>query len=205
TVDGMLFAAVLRRPSRGAKLASVYASIAERMPGVVSVVQEDDLVAVLADTDEHAARAVDLLQAQWEETAPHASAIDLPEILVSSGRDPFVTQEAGSLDEAFRNTAGQLEATYFVPYVSNAPMEPRAAVAMWEGDRLTVWAGTQRPFGVRSELATSFKIPEDRVRVIVPDTGSGYGGKHQGDAAHEAARLARVAGKPVKRNWTREE
>ena len=78
-------------------------------------------------------------------------------------------------------------------------------MAEWEGDRLTVWTGTQRPFGVRSELATSFKIPEDRVRVIVPDTGSGYGGKHQGDAAHEAARLARVAGKPVKRNWTREE
>ncbi len=61
------------------------------------------------------------------------------------------------------------------------------------------------PFGVRSELAASFKIPEDRVRVIVPDTGSGYGGKHQGDAAQEAARLSKAVGKPVQRNWTREE
>src|SRR6202040_189622 len=59
--------------------------------------------------------------------------------------------------------------------------------------------------GGRSELAEAFRIPEDRVRVIVPDTGAGYGGKHTGDAAVEAARLAKAAGKPVKLVWTREE
>ena len=85
------------------------------------------------------------------------------------------------------------------------PLEPRGAVAEWEGDKLTVWTGTQRPFGVRSELSVYFKIPENDVRVIMPDTGSGYGGKHTGEAANEAARLAKAAGKPVKRNWTREE
>jgi isoquinoline 1-oxidoreductase len=84
-------------------------------------------------------------------------------------------------------------------------MEPRAAVAEWKGDRLTVWAGTQRPFGVRSDLARALNIPEDRVRVIVPDTGAGYGGKHTNEAAVEAARLARASGRPVKRVWTREE
>jgi nicotinate dehydrogenase subunit B len=68
-----------------------------------------------------------------------------------------------------------------------------------------VWTGTQRPFGVRSELATAFRMPEDRVRVIVPDTGSAYGGKHTNDAAIEAARLAKAAGQPVKLVWTREE
>jgi nicotinate dehydrogenase subunit B len=68
-----------------------------------------------------------------------------------------------------------------------------------------VWTGTQRPFGVRSELATAFNLAEDQIRVIMPDTGSGYGGKHTGDAAIEAARLAKAAGRPVKRNWTREE
>jgi isoquinoline 1-oxidoreductase len=71
--------------------------------------------------------------------------------------------------------------------------------------RLTVWTGTQRPFGVRSELAEAFRMPEDRVRVIVPDTGSGYGGKHSGECAIEAARLARGAGRAVKLVWTREE
>jgi isoquinoline 1-oxidoreductase len=68
-----------------------------------------------------------------------------------------------------------------------------------------VWTGTQRPFGVRSELAEAFHIPEERVRVIVPDTGAGYGGKHTGDAAIETARLAQAAGKSVKLVWTREE
>ena len=205
-LDGMLFAAVLRRPSRGAKLESVDTSIAERMPGVANVVREDDLVAVLADTDEHATRALGMVQPQWEETAPHASSIDLPEILVRSGADPFVTQEAGSLDDAaFRNAPGQLEATYFVPYVSNAPMEPRAAVAMWEGDRLTVWAGTQRPFGIRTELAQRFEIDEPSVRAIAPEIGGGFGSKSPYPVAHEAARLARIAGRPVRVAYTRAE
>jgi isoquinoline 1-oxidoreductase len=84
-------------------------------------------------------------------------------------------------------------------------MEPRAAAAQWDGDRLTVWTGTQRPSGVRDELAEAFSIPQERVRVIVPDTGGGFGGKHTGDAAVEAARLAKGAGKPVAVHWTREE
>ena len=71
--------------------------------------------------------------------------------------------------------------------------------------KLTVWTGTQRPFGVRGELAAAFRLADDAVRVIVPDTGAGYGGKHTGEAAVEAARLAREAGKPVKLVWTREE
>ena len=99
----------------------------------------------------------------------------------------------------------KIERTYTIAYIAHAPLEPRAAVAEWEGDRLTVWTGTQRPFGVRTELASAFKMPEDRVRVIVPDTGAGYGGKHTGEAAIEAARMAKAAGKPVKRVWTREE
>jgi isoquinoline 1-oxidoreductase len=65
--------------------------------------------------------------------------------------------------------------------------------------------GTQRPFGVRGDLARAFGIPESQVRVITPDTGSGYGGKHTVEAATEAARLAKAAGKPVKVVWTREE
>src|SRR5204862_783188 len=69
----------------------------------------------------------------------------------------------------------------------------------------TVWTGTQRPFGVRGELAEAFHIAEDKVRVIVPDTGSAYGGKHTGECAVEAARLAKAAGRPVKLVWTREE
>src|SRR6185436_4074462 len=89
--------------------------------------------------------------------------------------------------------------------IAHTPLEPRAAVAEWQDGKLTVWTGTQRPFGVRTELAEAFRIPEDRVRVIVRDMGSGYGGKHTGEQAIEAARLAKAAGKPVKLVWTRAE
>lgn len=204
-VEGMLFAAVLRRPWRGAKLATVDTSIAAQMPGVAQVVRDDDLVAVLADSDEHAAAAANLLRAEWIEPATPASTMNLPEILVNSGVDPFVTQEAGSLEEGFKAASGMLEATYFVPYVSSAPMEPRAAVATWEGDRLTVWAGTQRPFGIRTELAQRFGIAEADVRVIAPEIGGGFGSKSPYPVAHEAARLARLAGRPVRVAYTRVE
>jgi nicotinate dehydrogenase subunit B len=92
-----------------------------------------------------------------------------------------------------------------VAYIAHAPLEPRAAVAEWAEGKLTVWTGTQRPFGVRGELAQAFGLAESQVRVIVPDTGSAYGGKHSGEMAVEAARLAKAAERPVKLVWTREE
>ncbi len=204
-LDGMLFAAVLRPPWRGAKHTSVDTGVAERMPGVVRVVQDRYLVAVLADTDEHAIAACALVQAQWEGEPDPSTPLDLPELLMRSGHDAFTTQEQGSLEEGFKAAEHVLETTYFVPYVSNAPMEPRAAVAAWDGDRLTVWAGTQRPFGIRTELAQRFEIPEGDVRVIAPEIGGGFGSKSPYPVAHEAARLSRIAGRPVRVAYTRAE
>jgi isoquinoline 1-oxidoreductase len=104
------------------------------------------------------------------------------------------------------NAADQkIEAAYTIAYIAHCPLEPRAAVAEWAGDKLTVWTGTQGPFRVRSDVARSLGVPEGSVRVIMPDTGSGYGGKHTNEAAVEAARLAKAAAKPVKVVWTREE
>src|SRR5215472_1701579 len=94
---------------------------------------------------------------------------------------------------------------YHINYIAHTPLEPRAAVAEWADGKLTVWTGTQRPFGVHGELLNAFKLSKEKVRVIVPDTGSGYGGKHSGEAAVEAARLSQAVGKPVKIVWTREE
>jgi isoquinoline 1-oxidoreductase len=99
----------------------------------------------------------------------------------------------------------KLDEQYTVQYIAHAPLEPRAAVAEWDGDKVTVWTGTQRPFGVRDELMQAFHLSPAQVRVIQPDMGSGYGGKHTGEAALEAARLAKAAGKPVKVEWTRRE
>jgi isoquinoline 1-oxidoreductase len=111
----------------------------------------------------------------------------------------------GDVAQARAQAARVFETAYRIPYIAHVPLEPRAAVAEWKDGRLTVWTGTQRPFGVRSELASAFRIAEETIRVIVPDTGSAYGGKHSGEHAIEAARLAKAAGKPVKLVWTRAE
>ncbi|MEO8595644.1 MAG: molybdopterin cofactor-binding domain-containing protein [Candidatus Solibacter sp.] len=186
---GMLHAKVLYPPQFGATLISLDAAAAQAMPGV-KVVHEGNFVAVAAPEHETAVRALAALKAQWQP----------------------VTAEADdhSVFQYFRQTSTNAPApanltAYTIAYIAHVPLEPRAALAEWEGDRVTVWTGSQRPFGVRSELAQLFGIPEEKARVIVPDTGSGYGGKHNGDAALEAARISKAVGKPVKRNWTRDE
>jgi isoquinoline 1-oxidoreductase len=105
-----------------------------------------------------------------------------------------------------RSARKSLKATYHIPYVQHTPMEPRAAVAEWDGDgKVTLWTGASAPFRVRGEVAGAMRVAPENVRVIVPDYGGGFGGKHSGETAVEAARLAKTAGKPVAVRWTREE
>ncbi|MEO9256360.1 MAG: molybdopterin cofactor-binding domain-containing protein, partial [Tepidiformaceae bacterium] len=192
-----------RPPSFGAKLETVDTSLAERMPGVVRVVADGDIVAVLAETDQQADAAYPLLQSEWAERTDHVSQWDLPGLLAEQPRDPVVTQEAGDAEAALARAENQIESTYYVPHIPTAPMEPRAAVAEWDGDSLTVWAGTQRPFGVRGELSVALGIDESSVRVIAPEIGGGFGGKSVYHPALEAARLAKIAGRPVRVAYSR--
>ncbi len=201
---GMLFARILRGPSLGARLVDVDSSAAEHMPGVVSVVRDGDLVAVLADDDESADRALSVIQATWE-GGKQGFTIDVPTILAETKRDPVAVQEAGDVEEAFRRADHILEATYYAPHISTLPMEPRAAVAEWDGDGLTVWAGTQRPFGLRTELAGTFRVPETDVRVISMEIGGGFGTKSWYPTGAEAVKLARLAGRPVRVAYNRQE
>ncbi len=189
-VPEMRHGKVLYPPSFGATLVSLDASAAESMPGV-KVVREGDFVGVTAPEIAAAEKALAVLKAEWRPVSAEVSSRDLY---------PYLKRTVENAPQP-----GLPLTTYTVAYIAHVPLEPRAALAVWRDDRLTVWTGSQRPFGVRSELATHFKMSEDRVQVMVPDTGSGYGGKHTGDAALEAARLAKAIGKPVRRNWTREE
>jgi isoquinoline 1-oxidoreductase len=205
-LPGMLHGKVLRPAAFGATLASMEVKEAEALPGV-HVVRDGDFVGVAAPAEHLAGKAVAAILAEWKTTL-QISENELFESLKGKTSDSPVRSDAGGENagaSADKPLEHKLQATYTVAYIAHAPLEPRAAVAEWKDDKLTVWTGTQRPFGVRSELAQALRIPEERVRVIVQDTGSGYGGKHTGEAAIEAARLARSAGKPVKLVWTREE
>ncbi|MHB1556481.1 MAG: xanthine dehydrogenase family protein molybdopterin-binding subunit [Isosphaeraceae bacterium] len=210
---GMWYGKVLRPPTYHASLVSVDLSPAQAMSDV-KVVRDGDFIGVIAPSEQLAARAIAAIKAQWK-PGPAISDRNLFRDLKGSGsqrpaerggrRGGGPNGNAGSIADGLAAADVRSEETYTIAYIAHAPLEPRAAVAEWVNGELTVWTGTQRPFGVRGELTGAFKLPESRVRVIVPDTGSGYGGKHTGEAAVEAARLAREAGRPVKLVWTREE
>jgi nicotinate dehydrogenase subunit B len=205
----MLYGKILRPASFEATLASLDTQDAEKIAGVV-VVHDGNFVGVAAPTGEAASRALSAIRAEWK-SQPQISNKELFEYLKKNPAEgggpldsPF-RYETGSMEKAFTSADHRLQQTYTTNYIAHCPLEPRAALAQWSGDDLTVWTGTQRPFGVRTELAAAFRMPEERVRVIMPDTGSGYGGKHTGETAIEAARLARAAKRSVKVTWTREE
>jgi len=204
----MLYGKVLRPPAFGATLISVDTQKAEQAGA--SVVHDGNFVGIAAAGSESAAAALAAIHAEWK-SEPQPSSKELFDYLRKStveGKDPTGDgdrYDVGAVDQALSAADHRLQQTYTVSYIAHVPLEPRAALAKWDGDNLTVWTGTQRPFGVRGQLAEAFRIPEDHVRVLMPDTGSGYGGKHSGETAIEAARLARAAKRPVKVVWTREE
>jgi len=202
TRPGMLYGKVLRPPAYGAKLVAIDLVPAKAMKDV-SVVQDDQFVGVVAPEGFRAEKALASIAktAKWDR-APNPASKELFGYLKQHARggvppNPFA--------EDLAREKKVLRQTYHVAYAQHAPLEPRAAVAEWADGKLTVWTGTQNPFGYRSELARAFHLSEENVRVVVPDFGSGYGGKHTAEAAVEAARLAQGAGRPVSLRWTREE
>ncbi|HYK35835.1 xanthine dehydrogenase family protein molybdopterin-binding subunit [Alloacidobacterium sp.] len=203
----MMFGKMLRPSGFNATLASLDTSAVEKLPGV-KVVRDGEFVGVAADDAFIAEQALAAIQAKWDVPA-QISNKELFDYLRNNperenGR-PQPSSESESVSQAMASADVKLDQQYTVQYIAHAPLEPRAAVAEWNGDNLTVWTGTQRPFAVRDELAETFRISPTKVRVIMPDMGSAYGGKHTGECAVEAARLAKAAGKPVKLVWTREE
>lgn len=200
---GMLYGAVLRAPAFGATLSDIDLKPAASLG---SAVRDGDFVGVAAPTSFAAHKAVESIAAtaKWNVTK-QVSQEGLWEHFRSTTQANDKPASSAAMEAARTAAAKRISATFEIPYVAHAPMEPRAAVAEWSGTSLTVWTGTSNPFRVRGELAQAFSIPEKNVRVIVPDFGGGFGGKHTGEAALEAARLARETGKPVSLRWTRSE
>ena len=207
-IPDMLYGKVLRPAAFGATLVSLDTQKAEQMGA--TVVHDGDFVGVAAPSSKLAESAVEAIHAEWK-AEPQPSNKELFDFLrknTTEGHDVTGdgdSYDVGSVDRALSSADHKLTSTYTVAYIAHVPLEPRAALAKWDGDQLTVWTGTQRPFGVRGQLAEAFHIPEDQVRVFMPDTGAAYGGKHTGETAIEAARLAKAAKRPVKLVWTREE
>src|SRR5579885_1381900 len=161
---GMMFGKIVRPASYGATLTSLDDRKARAMPGV-TVVREGDFVGVVAPSEFEAARAAAAIRAEWK-SIPQPSNAELFDYLKSHAEQGRADYEAGSMKEGLASAAHRLSATYTIAYIQHAPLEPRAAVAEWQNDKLTVWTGSQRPFGVQEELEQAFHLTKDNCRVI---------------------------------------
>jgi CO/xanthine dehydrogenase Mo-binding subunit len=247
----MLHVRLLRSPHAHARIARVDAGRARAVAGVHTAVAGADLtgcdpyfgpafrdrpilaidvarhegepvVAVVADTEEIAAEAVDLLEVDYAELpavttleealAPGAPLVHTGEPLAGHFADLSTLRpipgtnvchqfhlERGGAAAALAGADLVVEDVYRFPRVQHYSMEPHAALAAWdESGSLTVWAGTQNPYSVRVELAQMFRLPLGRIRVIAPPLGGGFGGKTYAKLEPIAAVLARLTGRPVR-------
>jgi isoquinoline 1-oxidoreductase len=203
---GLRHGRIVRPPAYRAKLLSHTA------PDGTTVVREGNLLGVVADHPDTAARVAAQVKARWEteplpardEMLARFRSDSIPPKPGEGGRYPALVTN-GNLREGLAAAAQRHDAQYSVVNVAHVPLEPRAVIAEWKEDKLTVWSGTQAPFMVRRDLAAAFSVPESDIRVIGQEIGGGYGGKQRGECEIEAARLARGAGAPVKLAWTRED
>jgi isoquinoline 1-oxidoreductase len=199
-----LHARILRPPAHGATILSADTSAAERLPGV-RVVRDRDLIAVLHKNRDEADKALRLVKATFSpapSTLTDETIFDHVAKHASAGNTPA---QGGDLAAGAQLASQVFDETYRKGYVAHAPVETHSAVAAVENGKVTVWAGTQSPFGLKSQLVSVLGLPADKVRVITPHVGGGFGGKSAYQQGVEAARLSLAAGVPVRVVWNREE
>ena len=211
-LPGMLYASVLRPPAHGATLKSVDLSGAKKIEGV-QVIQDGDLIAVLHENPDEARKALGEIKAEYDMPKTGLNDKTIYDHFVKVPVQAKINEQKGNIEEGSKLAKEIFEETYVSAYVAHAPMETHTSVATIENGKVTVWSATQAPFGVQSTVAEGLKIPTDKVRVITPFVGGAFGGKltmpmmqlQCNLEAVEAARLAKLTGKPVQITFTRAE
>ncbi|RBJ80575.1 xanthine dehydrogenase family protein molybdopterin-binding subunit [Pseudomonas sp. MWU12-2534b] len=217
--EGMLFAAVARPPVYGGKVKSVDDSAALKVPGVIRVIPIDSRpvpsefqplggVAVVASNTWAAIKGRDALKIEWDDGVNAGyNSVDYRKELEAAAQKPGkVVRSTGQLDEAMAAAESSLEATYYLPHLAQAPMEPMVAVARFQDGRCEAWAPSQAPQVTRERIAERLGIGFDQVTVNVTLLGGGFGRKSKPDFILEAAILAQAfPGKALRVQWTRED
>jgi isoquinoline 1-oxidoreductase beta subunit len=205
-LPGMKFATVRACPVFGGKVAKVDERAALKIPGVQKVVVLDDMVAVVGDHMWAAKQGVEALVVTWDE-GPNAgiSSKDIWENLrAASEKDGAVAKSLGDIAKGLA-TGDRFEASYELPFLAHATMEPINATVHFKGDSCEIWTGTQVMTRVQSEAAKAAGIPVEKVTVNNHLLGGGFGRKLEPDMAVAAVRIAKQVDGPVKVVWTREE
>jgi len=209
-IDAMLpnmkFATLKACPVFGGKVASVDDSAAKKIPGVQKVVVLDDLVAVVGDHTWAAKKGIDALKIEWDE-GPNArvSSNDIwQDLRVASAKDGVVAKSQGDIAKALA-TGERFEASYELPFLAHATMEPVNATVHLKPDSCEIWTGTQVLARVQSEAAKAAGLPVEKVIAHNHLLGGGFGRKLEPDMVVKAVRIAKHVDGPVKVIWTREE
>ena len=234
-LPGMLHGKIVRSPHAHARITGIDTSAIDGLPGVHAVLTPfdvppgriapdlpildrvvryvgDEVAAVAADDEDLAEHAASLINVSYEVlpfvvSARQALEQDAPQLHAGGnlvGGEPLALTR-GDVEEGFEQADRIFTMSFSTPAHSPAPLEPRAAVAQWEGDELTVWKTTRGVHADRMSLASALGIERDSVRVIGATLGAGFGGKDESRLSVIAAELARRAGKPVKIEASREE
>jgi isoquinoline 1-oxidoreductase len=203
-LPGMLYAKILRPPAYGAKLAEVDLSEVERMKDVLTI-RDGELTAVLHSTPDGAEGALKKIRSRFDSKVSGADDKSIFEHLLNVAPKGQMLTNGGNVEEGKKLAAEVFEQTYLNSYVAHACIETHSAIAQIKGGKVTVWVSTQIPFMTRDAVARALDLPPENVRIITPYVGGGFGGKSQSEQAVEAARLAKMIGRPVQVAWSREE
>jgi len=203
-IPGMVFARILRPPSHGAKLTSVDTAPATQVKGT-QVVRDGDFIAVLNENRDRADQAVAKIKAEYLFNELDVNDKTVFDYMLKADSYANAETTSGDLEAGKAQCVKTFESVIHDPYLAHVPIETHSALAQFEKGKMTVWASTQTPFPLQDEIAATLKLPLEKVRVIVPFVGGGFGGKSANSQAVEAARLAKLSGKPVMVVFTREE
>nr|CAD6629918.1 xanthine dehydrogenase family protein molybdopterin-binding subunit [arsenite-oxidising bacterium NT-25] len=199
-LDGMLFGAVVRPRTIGGQIRAVDASAASAVPGYIGLYREGDFIGIVARRRGALAQALNLLSID-EDSGPPLATADVEKMIDVTDAEQMenVLQDEGEPGHG----PFDIDITLAVPLAAHASIEPRTAVARFADGGLEIWTGTQDPFFVRNTLAAAFGLSRENVRVHAMRIGGGFGARTVVAAELEAARLARLCGKPVKVQWSR--
>jgi isoquinoline 1-oxidoreductase beta subunit len=207
-VDGMKYATVMAAPVHGQTVASLDASAAEAMPGVISVHNMGGYVGVVAEGYWPAQQALYALDVEF--TTSDASTLSQEQLFAQFGEaletgKRKVMHKAGNVTKGAEGAARVIEAEYAVPYLAHACMEPMNATAWVRDGKADIWCGTQNPLGTRMAVAKALEFDAENVKLNTAFMGGGFGRRAIPDYVLQAAALSQASGHPVKLIWSREE
>ncbi len=204
-LPGMMYVRIVRPPAHGSKLKSANTSAAEALPGV-KVLKDDDFIVVLHESPEMAEKAANSVKAEWEVPPSKANDETIFRYILDNATDSKVRHHSGDVEAGMKAAGLKFEHEYQDGYKAHASIEPHSATAVFENNKITMWASSQTPFGTREEVAGELGIPKENVHLKQIYLGGGFGGKIYNRQAVEAARVAKMTeGTPVQLMWSRKE